>query len=341
MRSTHRTVVPFILSALVTFAASSTNAKMPDNLHKFLRDIVKLGEADIGAIDNGQIITRLLPATDKGEVAVFGIVRVSATPDQFEALARDPKRFHAMEGIDQMGVFSDPPVIADVKPLVVPKEDIESLRECKPGSCDVKLTDDALEKVAAADWSAPDAEARATAAFKEMIVSLADAYDRGGVEALGTIVDKKQPKSRAAEFHRLLENSPYLYKYVPDFHKYIEHYPSGEYKDAVNSLYWTKDSFSPKPVISVCANTVARDEDHVIVGCRLLAATHFFNAALDICMAVPGEHDSGLYLVDVYRVRIDPPTGMLAGAAMNRVKSGITQGVEKTLDGIRMKLAKK
>ena len=33
------------------------------------------------------------------------------------------------------------------------------------------------------------------------------------------------------------------------------------------------------------------------------------------------------YLLDLYRARIDPPTGMLSGVLMGKVKSGIEQGV--------------
>lgn len=329
-----------VLAAVCTFSvfATRTYAKPPANLQKFLREVIKFSDADFAAVEKGEIVTRLLAATDKGEIAAFGILRASSTADVFERLARDPMRYHAMEGIEQMGMLSDPAGSADVAKLVFPKQDIDALKKCRPGSCDVKLTDDALERIAKIDWSAKDANTRAEAACKQMIVDLATAYRGGGLKALGTMVDKKEPKSRAAEFHRLLKNSPYLYKYIPSFHAYIENYPAAKFKGATTQLYWMKDTFSPKPVISVCASSVARVQGSVLIGCRQLTATHFFNAGLDITWGVPAEGGPGLYIVDIYRVRIDPPTGMLAGPAMKRVENGISEGVGKSLAGIRARL---
>jgi hypothetical protein len=326
-----------VVAALAVAAARSSHAQAPADLQKFLREVIKLTDPDLADVDTGKIVTRLLPKTDEGEIAAFGVVRVDATAGAFEKLARDPRQFNSMEGREQIGVFSDPPVIEDVAALKIPGDDIEALEKCKPGSCDVKLTDDGLKRIAAIDWSAKDAKERATYSFKDMMIAEATSYHTGGIDALGTIVDKKEPKSRADEFRRVLQNSRYLFKYIPGFHQYIENYPKQSLENTATMLYWTRDSFSPKPVISVCAHNVTRIDNYVITGCQLLAATHFFNAGLDVCVAVPAE-GKGLYLVDVYRVRIDPPTGMLAGPAMKKVEGGITEGVGKSLAAIRSKL---
>jgi hypothetical protein len=37
------------------------------------------------------------------------------------------------------------------------------------------------------------------------------------------------------------------------------------------------------------------------------------------------------YLLDLYRTRIDPPTGMLSGMLLGKVKGGIEQGVSMNL----------
>jgi hypothetical protein len=330
--------VAIFATALVIGSPGIPRAQPPASLEKFLRDVIKLNDVDLKTIEDKQVVTRLLPDTEKGEIAVFGIVRVKATADAFERLAQDPKHFRAMAGMDQIGVFSDAPVIEDLAALKVPDEDIDALKKCKPGSCDVKLTDDGMRRIGAIDWSAKDARERAELLFKDMLVDEAASYRTGGLAALGTMVDKEQPKSRGDEFHRLLQHSPYLFKYVPDFHAYIESYPQGSFRGTSTMLYWTRDSFSPKPVLSICAGSVARIDDDVISACRLLSATHFFNAGLDVCIGVPAEHAPGLYLVDVYRVRIDPPTGLLAGPAMKKVQSGIEEGVKKTLEGYRSKL---
>ncbi len=339
METRYRPMPHILLPALlVTLAAAGVQAQPPAQLQKFLRDVIKFTDADLAAVEKGEVVARLLPTTDSGEIAAFGIVRVTSGLDRLEQLAKDPKRFRAMEGVEQIGVFSDPPAAGDVGALMIPKDDIDALQKCRPGSCDVKLTDAALERVAAVDWSATDATEQATRVCRDMMVALASSYQSGGIEALGTTVDKNQPKLRAEEFHRLLQNSPYLFEYVPAFSRYLESYPRGSLEGAATTLYWTKDTFSPKLVISLCASTVVRVDEHVEIASILLAATHFFNAGLDVCIGVPASSAPGSYVLDVYRVRIDPPTGMMAGTAMKRVESGIAKGVEKKLSGLRDKL---
>jgi hypothetical protein len=41
------------------------------------------------------------------------------------------------------------------------------------------------------------------------------------------------------------------------------------------------------------------------------------------------------YLLDIYRVRIDPPTGMLSGVLLGKIRGGIEQGVAEGLKTAR------
>ena len=327
-----------VFTVIALAAAPAARSEPPASLEIFLRQTVKLNAGEIASLEKGKVVAQLLPAKGDGEIAAFGIVRVKAGKDAFAALARDPLRFRHMDGVEQIGVFSVPPAPGDVAALKMPDDDLDALKKCRPGSCDVKLTGDALDRIATVAWSAKDAKARAAGILRDMMVELAAAYRTGGIDVLGTMVDKKQPKSRADEFHRVLENSPYLYKFVPDLHRYLDGYPKQSYTGATTTLYWMHDTFSPKPVISTWAGTVASAEGNVIAAQQMLTASHFFSAGLDVCVAVPGEDGRGTYIIDVYRVRIDPPTGMMAGPAMKRVEKGIAEGVEKSLEGIRKKL---
>lgn len=47
----------------------------------------------------------------------------------------------------------------------------------------------------------------------------------------------------------------------------------------------------------------------------------------------------GLHLLSLFRTRLDPPTGMLAGVLMGKVRSGIETGVRENLTTARERLA--
>jgi hypothetical protein len=237
-----------------------------------------------------------------------------------------------------MGRFSTPATLEDLKDLNHPPDDIAALKKCKPGSCDVKLGTKGLEAVSKIDWSAADAEKRAVAVFNQAIVDYVNAYLQGGTDAMGNVLDKKQEKSRAQEYRTLLTNSPYLVDYVKEFNDYLAAYPKGKLAGAEDVLFWAKDTFGLKPVVSAYHATVYRGPRGVLISSKLLAASHYFNASLEMLAGVPTPDGKGLYLLSLYRTRLDPPTGMLAGVLMGKVRDGVETGVKENLKTARERL---
>jgi hypothetical protein len=305
----------------------------------FLRKVIQFGDAEIARVDRGEVVTKLLPTTEKAEIACFGIVKTAGNPDSLLALAKDVQRFRKVPQIPEMGLFSTPPKLSDLAGLHHPPEDIVALKKCKPGSCDVKIGSAGFERIAKVNWSAPDAEAQATAIFNQGIVDYVAAYQEGGTEALGDVQDKKNPKSRAAEYRAVLTNSPYLVEYVKEFQEYLANYPNGKLENTEDILYWTKDTFGLKPVVSAYHMTLHRGPRGTIIANKLLGSTHYFNAALEVLAGVPTPDGKGLYVLSLYRTRLDPPTGMLAGVLMGKVKDGIETGTAENLKTARERLA--
>jgi hypothetical protein len=205
----------------------------------------------------------------------------------------------------------------------------------------VKLGTRGLEIAAKLDWSSPGAEGRAAAAFNQALVDYVTAYAQGGTDALGDVLDKKAPKSRSQEYKALLASSPYLAEYVKEFNDYLASYPQGKLADAEDVLYWTKDTFGLKPVVSAYHMTLHQSPRGALLANKLLYASHYFNASLEIMAGVPAPDGKGLYLLSLFRTRLDPPTGMLAGVLMGKVKDGIETGVRENLKRARERLAGK
>ena len=330
----------FLAAAILCAGAAPLPAQSPEPPPRpFLRKVIQLDDRQLAAMEKGDVVTKILPTTDKPEIAAFGVVKTAGNPDLLLRLAKDVKRFRQVPHIPEMGIFSSPPTLEDLKGLHHPPDDINALKRCKPGACDVKLGTKALEQVAKLDWKAPDAEARATAVFNQMILDFLAAYQQGGTDAMGSIMDKKAPKTRTEEYRKVLANSPYLVEYVKEFNDYLEAYPKGRLADTEDVLYWTRDEFGLKPTISLYQLTLHRGPRGALIANKLLAASHFFNASLDILAGVPTPDGRGLYLMSLVRTRIDPPTGMLAGILMGKVKDGLETAVKENLKLARDRLA--
>ena len=275
-----------LFCSLVVLAPTVAPAQEPPP-RPFLRKVIQLDDNQLAAVEKGEVVTKLLPTTDKPEIAAFGIVKTTATPDQLLALARDIQKFRQVPQIPEMGRFSTPAKIEDLKDLSHPPDDIAALKKCKPGSCDVKLGTKGLAMASKIDWSAADAEKRAVAIFNQGFVDYVTAYQQGGTDAMGNVLDKKEEKSRAQEFRTLLAHSPYLVEYVKEFNDYLAAYPKGKLAGAEDVLYWAKDTFGLKPVVSAYHTTFYKSPRGVLIANKLLAATHFFNASLEILAGVP------------------------------------------------------
>ena len=334
-----RVVVPSLSLGLLLSAAvpgeivAQAQAEAPPR--PFLRKAVQLTDAQLAAVERGEAVIKQLETTEKAEVAAFGVVKVKGTQETFLQKIRQIHVFRKVPEVLQIGRFSAVPTLEDLQGLTWEAADIDALKRCKPGQCDVKIGTAGLERLQKEiNWKAADAGPRAEALIKEQILAHVQAYLKGGTNAMGQIVDKKQPKALSDEFRALLKNSPYLPAYVPEFNQYLQDYPNGKLAGAEDVLYWTKDNFGLKPVVSITHATFFKrtgPQAGALVALKTIYASHFFNASLEMIAAVDTPDHSGIYLLNLYRTRIDPPTGMLSGVLMGRVKSGVEQGVSENL----------
>jgi hypothetical protein len=322
----HRALVAACFLALPV----STAPAQEDAARAFLRSVVGFSDAQIAAVEAGQVVTKQLPAADKPEVAAFGAVRVRGDQAAFvRQLRRDVGVARRGASILQAGRFSRPPRIEDLAGLTFDEGDFEAARECKPGDCGIKLSRSAMERIRGEiDWKAADARARATGLVKQMLVEYTAAYMRGGTAEMATYVDKDRPLETPAEFRKLLAASPYLVEYVPALHRYVEEYPKVSLAGAEDVFCWYKDKFAPKPTISVDHVTTWTDPERniALIVTKRIYSSHYFQAGLDVraVVAAPG---GGFYVMDLYRARIDPPTGMLSGALLGKIRSGVEHAV--------------
>jgi len=329
--STRHAILAAALMAMTLPAAAEDTA-----VRTFLRRTIGLTDAQLADIESGHVVTRPLQGADKPEMAAFGAVRVAAKKDVYLERLRDVAVFRKGPSTIQIGRFHTPPVIADLDSLTLEDGDFDAARKCKPGDCDLKLSRSALDRIQKEmDWKAPDARARATQLTKQMLVEYVSAYLRGGTTEMATYVDNASPLETSAEFRKVLAASPYLVEYAPALKRYLEEYPTGPLAGVENVFYWTKDKFGPKPTMAIYHLTIWRDPadpTRAAVASKQIYASHYFQAGLDLTALVDAPAPpGGFYLVDLYRARIDPPTGMLSGVLLGKIRGGIEQGVAEGL----------
>jgi hypothetical protein len=78
-----------LAAAVLAGIALSSPAYAQRQPHTFFRDVIKLTDAEVGQIDKGQIVTKVLESKDKYGLLVFGAVYVNAPIEKFAAVYRD------------------------------------------------------------------------------------------------------------------------------------------------------------------------------------------------------------------------------------------------------------
>src|ERR1041385_130753 len=137
------------------------------------------------ATDSGQPVVKLLPAQDKQEVAVCGLVYLRVPPETFLQSFRESMVRKSDSAILEIGRFSSTPTIDDLQSLTLESRDIDDLKTCVAGDCKVKLSAGMMQRFQnEIDWTAPNYHSQATLLFKNILGDYMRGYLRQGGAAV-------------------------------------------------------------------------------------------------------------------------------------------------------------
>ncbi len=313
-----------LCTLLVCFAASTTLAQATlAEFQQLLREKASFEEHDFAALHLNQSVVRLAPTSNKREVAVMGLVNINATAEDFLRSYRDSMLQKSNAAILEIGRFGPEPALADIEGLTLEAKDIEDLKECVAGDCQVKLSAPMIERFRnEIDWAAPDYQSRVTNLFKEMLVAYIKDYRARGEAALIEYSDKHERVSLATEQRALSSDGGYINSFLADTQSGLQLIEE--------ALVWSKIKFGLKPVIAVNHISIYKRNSgvgpQVLVASKQIYANHYFNAfhALTAFVNVPG----AAYLVYENRSRADGLEG-----PFGKIKRGVVE--KKALEGLR------
>ncbi len=320
-----------LCTLLVCLGASTVWAQTSiTEFQKVLAEKTSFQETDFAALQANQPVVRLAPVSDKREIAVAGLVNIRAGADEFLRSYRDSMLRKSNGAILEIGSFSNQPALRDLESLTLETGDIEDLKDCTVGDCDVKLSAAMIERFRKEiDWNAPDYALKVTSLFKQMLSEYVSNYRTRGEAALIQYNDKQNQIDLATEQRALSASSGYINSLLADSNAGLQ-----LIEDAI---VWSKIKFGLKPVIAVNHITIyKRDREigpQVLIASKQIYASHYFNASLALTafVTVPGA-SQGAYLVSENRSRADGLQG-----PFGKIKRGVVE--KKALEGLKAILA--
>jgi hypothetical protein len=223
--------------------------------------------------------------------------------------------------VQQIGRFSATPSLADVQGLTLDRADIDEIATCRPASCGVKLTPDEIGRIRGALSLDPRRDgAGAQQAFREVVVARVADYLREG-------------RSWAAA-------PAFLDANWPEVGIQLREYPRHHGAGSESFLYWAKDAYGGKPIVSVTHVTIVRGDptrgpDVLVVG-RQVFASHYTDAAWSFTALVRDEPSN--YLVYVNQSDIDLLDSWYGGLVRRVVERRLREEAVDVLNGLRRRL---
>jgi hypothetical protein len=325
-------------STLLAFAAvavlGADGPPSPDLQPEFqtiLSHDLGFSSAELADLERGKVVKHILPPRAPEEVGVVGAVRIRGSRDHLIAAYRDIVTFrkNASPPVLAVGRFSNWPAPSDLDALTTDDFD---LRDCKVGDCDIRLPTADIQLVApSVDWQRPGADARASAFFKQLLLTHVRSYISGSPGRITEYDDGRTPILPVTAGDDLIKTSPYLDELRPGLAAHVECMWSSPLAGADDFLYWSKEKFGFAPFVSVTHVTIAPAGPHQTVAAnRDVYSSRYIDAAISMMVASDASDDPGsFYLMYVNRTRAN----VLRGHMASLVRTLIEHKAKGSLDG--------
>lgn len=309
----------------------------------FFKDHIKLTDSEIQQIDKGQVVTKIVESGDpKYGMLVFGAVYVNAPVAQFGPVVKDIQGLLQNKVYQAVQTFSPngtPPKSSDFDRMTLERKDVDELRTCKPGDCDLQIINvaDLQKKV---NWQAKDYYEQVNRLARQRIYEAMTIYLKDGLKGLGSYRDRQQPLNLYDATKSMVDHSYYLPKdKAGAIYNHEIDYPQNKMAGAEDFFYWEKIDFGQEPTIRVNHVTLfpqgAGAVKYAAVN-KQLYASRYMRVALQVFYCVPDTDKpgrAGFYLIEMNDSRL-PDFGGIKLGIVRKVASG--KAVDATRDTLEM-----
>jgi hypothetical protein len=315
----------------------------PLDVETFLRQYIKLTDDEIRQVSEGEALAKVIDTGEKPEVVIFGGVYIEAPIEDYIKVSRNVKGLEKTENYLAVEVFSDPPKLSDLDRLELPKEDIDSLKDCEVGDCEIQMVATTIETLQkTVNWKSDDRYDEVNAlARKELYEGLLE-YKKGGLKALGSYRDHEHERNMYDTLEALLNRGDLMPVGASKLFAYLLSYPDASLEGSEDFFYWENVKFGLKPTLRMNHVTIYQAEDHpshpYVIANKQLYSSHYFQVAVDLSFCVRDVKRDGFYLITIKGSRQHGLTGFTGSIARRIAVGRARDGMEKGLQFLKANL---
>jgi len=278
---------------------------------EFLSKTLGFDASQLAALDRGEVVSRIIEAQGKLNVAVFGVVALNTSRGRFVEQTLDFGNSLRTPSRVQFGLMATPATEADVQGLSLTDQDVKDLKDCKPNDCKLKLPGILMQRAhSEVDWSRPDVAKQVGVFAQKRVVAYANEYRMHGDSAL--VYENVGSVKASDAFVALLAEAQYLPDIQRPMIEYLKQYPRGRLDGVEQAIFWSMDSLKGlKPTLTVNHEVVyapAAQPGVTLIASRQIFSDRYLEAMLDLTAvaerATP-DGKPGIYLLRLRRLRFD------------------------------------
>lgn len=299
---------------------------------------------EFSALERGGVVVKSLPATNKREVAFCGVVRLRGEPVVSLAAFRESLT-QSNRRVMLGGKIGAPPALEEFQALTLDTGDVEEMKRCAAGDCDLKMSAAMIERLRdEVNWAAPAYRVAADRFVRLVLFDYVRDYlgrgDAALVESDGRAAAARPGEGRLTSLGSL----PYVKDSAPEFAAYLQDFPRVELPGVENALHWSKIKFGLKPVILLTHTaTYTRQRDgapQILVATKQLYATRYFDSSLSLTLLTSVAAADGAppatYLLYANRSRADALGGLFGSLKRRLVEEAALDELREILQRTRL-----
>jgi hypothetical protein len=285
--------------------APSAAASVPADAEAFAAQVVRATPDERERLRRGSLVVKVLDSPDPTEVVAVAVVRVAPGAD-LAACARDARCLRRNTDLVEIGTFEGTPDAGDLNGLSLAANHESSLRRCQVGRCDLRLSQEAMDRVRGE--LEQKGAAAGQAALRESLAGYAAEYWTRGVPALLVFADRKRPISSADSMAELMQRPLAVLDAAPAVRAHLQRFPGPAPSGLQQYLYWYKEKFYRKVLLAVHHVVVGSEQNGsatlTVAASRQVYASNYMNATLE-AVAVVSDGRGAAYLIHESRARSD------------------------------------
>jgi hypothetical protein len=272
-----------------------------------------------------------------------GAIRVEVPTRFFLHSFVDIVSFKQSPLVQQVGKFAAKPRLSDLDRLNLDLEDLEALKRCRIGDCDIQLGAEQIQRVQAAiDWAKPDAPVQASRAMRQLLFEYVERYRTSGNRALLEYANDGVPVKVEDEARLLVTNSSQILAGLPEFSALLTSGAAPPHVDEF--IYWSKEQFGLKPVITITHVIIyePRRENvpDLVIASKQIYASRYLAGSLAITLTAHASSAASpsFYLIYVNRTRPRSFPPVVGAIARRYAQSEAREGLEQQLQLTKQRL---